>query len=57
MKKTKFILLSIIALAILVLPNKVFAGTYGQLTFEIQENDTVTIKSCDKNATNVTIPS
>ena len=57
MKKTKFILLSIIALAILVLPNKVFAGTYGQLTFEIQDNDTVTIKSCDKNATNVTIPS
>ena len=55
--KIKFILLSIIALAILILPNKVFAGTYGQLTFEIQDDDTVTIKECDKNATNITIPS
>ena len=55
--KSKIILFLTLVFALAILPNKVFAGTYGQLTFEVKDDDTVRIIDCDKNATNITIPS
>ena len=53
----KITLLLILGIALFILPNKVFAGTYGQLTYEIKDDDTVAIKDCDENATSITVPS
>ena len=55
--KVKLLVFLAIIAAAIILPNKVFAGTYGSLTYEVGSDNKVSITDCNESATSVTIPS
>ena len=56
--KTKILLFIIIAFVLTIVPNKAFAGTYNNLTYDFNYDKEIVIKGCvNKNATSVSIPS